>query len=327
MLGGGAVKRVRPGVEEVASTVERLAALLGAGVAPRSAWKHLAEADGGGAVGGIAVRIRAGDDMAVAIASAAEGRGAGSASRRRPRARRTDPQERAAWLVLAVAWAVADESGAPFGRCLTDLASALTQVGMVQRDVAAALAGPRATARMVTALPLVTVLGGSLIGLDPLRVLLGTPLGGVCLAGGLLLLLLSRLWTGRLIARSRSDPAALDLDLDLLAVAVGGGGSIENASMVVAHARARLGAPDGGGGGEAAERILLLAARAGAAPADLLRGEAARRRRDAIGIARADAAALGVWLMLPLGLCVLPAFLLLSVAPVFLGVLAETAAI
>lgn len=58
----------------------------------------------------------------------------------------------------------------------------------------------------------------------------------------------------------------------------------------------------------------------GASPVPLLRSAAAaaRRRRRAAG--RAAAGRVGVWLVLPLGLCFLPAFLLLGVVPVVLSI-------
>ena len=58
--------------------------------------------------------------------------------------------------------------------------------------------------------------------------------------------------------------------------------------------------------------------------ADLLRAEAARRRRTARADGAARAAALGVRLMLPLGVCVLPAFVLLGVVPLIVSVVTGT---
>ncbi|WP_426563884.1 type II secretion system F family protein [Angustibacter sp. McL0619] len=69
-------------------------------------------------------------------------------------------------------------------------------------------------------------------------------------------------------------------------------------------------------------QALDLADRTGASAGVLLRGaardERARRRRQA----QVDAGRLGVRLVVPLGLTVLPAFVLLGVAPVVLGLAA-----
>lgn len=56
----------------------------------------------------------------------------------------------------------------------------------------------------------------------------------------------------------------------------------------------------------------------------LLRVEANERRREARARAAEGAQALSVRLMIPLGLCVLPAFLALTVVPLVLTVLAAT---
>ncbi len=76
--------------------------------------------------------------------------------------------------------------------------------------------------------------------------------------------------------------------------------------------------------GAAADAVIALAARAGAPVAELLRAEAARLRRVARSDGAARAAALGVRLMLPLGACVLPAFVLLGVVPLLVSVVTGT---
>lgn len=67
------------------------------------------------------------------------------------------------------------------------------------------------------------------------------------------------------------------------------------------------------------ESALGFAVRTGAPGADLLRAQAARLRRAAHRDAEKAAAALGVRLVVPLGLCSLPAFICLGVLPVLIG--------
>ncbi|MBT0994152.1 type II secretion system F family protein [Cellulomonas sp. DKR-3] len=57
----------------------------------------------------------------------------------------------------------------------------------------------------------------------------------------------------------------------------------------------------------------------GAAPGPALRSRAVRLRRERRRRARAAGGSLGVHLVLPLGLCFLPAFVLLGLAPLVLG--------
>lgn len=79
----------------------------------------------------------------------------------------------------------------------------------------------------------------------------------------------------------------------------------------------RAGTPD-------VDATLEFAARAGVAVAGLLRSTAREARRTARAGARRRAAELGTRLLLPLGVCILPAFVALGVAPLLLGMLAST---
>jgi tight adherence protein B len=70
--------------------------------------------------------------------------------------------------------------------------------------------------------------------------------------------------------------------------------------------------------------VLELAQRAGVPAAALLRAAAEDVRDDAAAAGLAAAERLSVRLVLPLGVCVLPAFVLVGVVPVVVGVLSST---
>ncbi|MPY10086.1 type II secretion system F family protein [Arthrobacter sp. KR32] len=72
---------------------------------------------------------------------------------------------------------------------------------------------------------------------------------------------------------------------------------------------------------DAVRRGLQFAVATGAPSAELLRAHALQIRRRRIRAGERKAAALGVHLVLPLGLCSLPAFICLGVVPVVLGLL------
>jgi tight adherence protein B len=112
------------------------------------------------------------------------------------------------------------------------------------------------------------------------------------------------------------------MECELLAIAMTGGGSLARALDVVTAELARF---ELGADLARAFGILELSARAGVPAAELLRGEAAEARADARSAAQLDAARLSVRLMLPLGLCVLPAFMVLSVVPLLVSVISATA--
>ncbi len=311
-VGPAAAKRARPlarrlgggdrrdPVERIARLTHRLAALLAGGVPPSSAWSYLEEP--------IADRIAEGARRGAPVAGAIETAAA------------TLPGEEArAWRILAAAWAVAAESGAPLAPTLERFAATLRSLAQARRDADVALAGPSATARLVLALPCVSVLFGLALGFDTMGVLLRSSLGWACLAIGLALLVLGATWSRRLVRSATPAAISPGLASDLLAVAVSGGAPLDRARALVARRLEPLGEPMGEG-----DEVLELARRAGVPAADLLRAEAGEARRRAASELERRVARLSVTLMIPLGVCVLPAFVVLGVVPMLVSVVTTT---
>ncbi|NYF11639.1 tight adherence protein B [Leifsonia sp. AK011] len=290
------------GISGAARVAQRLAVLLAAGVAPGAAWRFVAETSGNAVVAS-AVGTH---DVAEALVAASAGLPA---------------NERAAWRGLAAAWSVATDAGAPLAGALRDYARSLRSLADAARDAQVALAGPRATARVVLVLPFVGLVFGSLLGFGTIEVLFGSPIGWTLLVVGVGLIVVARAWNRRLVASALTRDVTPGLACELTAVAVSGGGSLERAKAATAEALRRFELPEDSGG---IDGVLALSTRAGVPAAELLRAEAEEQRRDARAEAQAAAAALGVRLMLPLGLCVLPAFLVLGVAPLLVAVLSST---
>lgn len=305
-------------IEQAAAVAEQLATLLSAGVGVAAAWTHLAPVSESGAgeqtSAGDEARTAAPADPVVAAAAAArEGLPVHEALR--------SGDESGAWRALAAAWEIAAACGAPLAASLRELAAALRDEGQLRREVRTALAGPNASARLVAWLPVIAIGFGLVLGFDTLAVLLGSPLGLGCLLAGLGLLWAGRRWNRALAARASQGSADAGLEYDLLATALTGGVSLDRGRALVEAALA-----DPGGVRDAVEidRIVGLAAAAGAPVAELLRAEAFRVRRAARAEGLSRAAALGVRLMIPLGVCVLPAFVLLGVAPLVISVVSGT---
>lgn len=291
-----------PSLTEVATVTQRLAVLLAAGVAPASAWRFVAESSASSVP---AAAVEQGDVAGAIAAASADLPGL----------------ERQGWSGLAAAWAVATEAGAPLAATLREYSASLRSLADAQRDAAVALASPRATARVVLALPLVGVVFGALMGFGTLPVLFASPVGWACLAVGAGLMLAARAWNRRLVRSAQPRDAAAGLDLDLMAIAVSGGAALDRSRALVAAVTARFGI---GSPSDRIEDVLDLSQRAGVPAAELLRAEAEEMRRDARAQAQRAAAALSVRLMLPLGICVLPAFLVLGVLPLMIAVLSST---
>jgi tight adherence protein B len=296
----------RARLEAISRVAQRLSVLLGAGVSPASAWGYLDDP----AFGELCARVAAGGD----IAAAAGG---------------LDEPERSAWLGLAAAWRVASEMGAPIAPSLAQFAVGLRSLADAQRETEVALAGPVATGRLVLGLPVVGVLFGTVLGFDVLRTLLTTAPGLACLAVGVALRLVGRRWTRRMVAAAQPTELLPGLEYELLAIAVSGGGSLDRARAAVDDAVRghELSMPSAGNDdSRPLDALLDLSQRAGVPAGALLRAEAEEARREARASAQKRAAQLGVRLMIPLGLCVLPAFMALGVAPLLISVIRETVA-
>ncbi len=328
---------------EVADIAQRLAVLLAAGVSPPSAWGYLlperATSDPGtpDPAADVDTEADAGADTEPMLRAAATAgaRGESVADALGTAARARGGQVGDAWLGLAAAWQVATDSGAPLAGCLRQLAHSFRDLAQLHRDFSVALAGPVATTRLVMVLPLVGILLAASMGFNALQTLLFTVPGLVCLALGSGLLLVAARWNRRLLARAQRARSAPGLRLDLMAIALAGGGSIDRARALVDAAVQNHAPPDSAGPGDtreaaaaedaaAVERVLALAVRAGVPAAELLRSEAEQCRQAARTDGQRRSAALGVTLMLPLGVCVLPAFMLVGVVPLLVSVLSST---
>ena len=103
---------------------------------------------------------------------------------------------------LAACWSVCAGTGSGLASAVERLEEGLRAEQAQRRAVQAELAGPRATAGLLAVLPAGGLLLAAGLGADPLDVLLSTPVGLVCLLGGLLLDGLGVWWTGRLVDRA-----------------------------------------------------------------------------------------------------------------------------
>ncbi len=227
-----------------------------------------------------------------------------------------------AWRVLAVAWHLAERSGGPLAPALVRVAAALRGLGQLRERRDVLLSGPRATVRLVAALPVVTFVLGGLLGFQPLEVIRGGP-GAAVFALGVVLWVSGVLWARALHERVAQQDKVDGIEYELMWIAVSGGAPPATALLRVVDAVDEYGAEwipfdrfrrDG-----RLAAACLTATTSGVALRPMLRsgGEEARARAHAQLEQAAER--LSVRVLIPLGVCVLPAFIAIGVAPVVIS--------
>ncbi|MFD6443486.1 type II secretion system F family protein [Promicromonospora sp. NPDC060204] len=243
---------------------------------------------------------------------------------------------------VVAATRLALDVGAPLGRVLEQVAATLVAEAEAQAERAAALAGPRTTGRLLMWLPVAGGLLGWVLGADPVGTATDGGVGTGALVAGVVLLVVGRVWSDRLVATAGgAERPGVDVQvvLELLAAAMRSGAGVPRALQAVGTA---VDGPDGQVLVRAAHALVLGAAweRAwahapealgpvvhalrgawldGAAPGEALRAAGAEVRHVRSAASRTAAARLGVRLVLPLGVCYLPAFVLVGLVPVLLA--------
>lgn len=102
---------------------------------------------------------------------------------------------------MSSVWTVSERSGAPAADMILRYAKAQRSALDADRERRIAMAGPRATVRVLSWLPLIGVGLGLLIGVQPVELFSGLP-GRLSIGGGLALYLVGRWWMRRMMARA-----------------------------------------------------------------------------------------------------------------------------
>ncbi len=190
-------RRERPNLaadtEEYAKFLRQLAALLRAGTGPAPALGMLAELWSQGPT-------RTAKDLHTGASRAlAQVHTGGTLQQGLAAHAAANPGNRRLWTRLAWCLAICEESGAALAELLDTLAEDAETAADMHRALHSALAGPRATSRLLTILPGIGLGLGQLLGINPLVVLTTHPAGRIALVAGVCLWLGNRFWCGRML--------------------------------------------------------------------------------------------------------------------------------
>ncbi|MGO1511018.1 Probable conserved transmembrane protein [Actinomycetales bacterium JB111] len=106
---------------------------------------------------------------------------------------------------VLVACRVTHATGAPLADVLDRSAAGIAEAGRAAGARAVALAGPRATGRLLGWLPVLGLLLGAVVGADPVGTLLDGGIGTVCLLVGLVMLAVGWVWVLRAERRAEGS--------------------------------------------------------------------------------------------------------------------------
>jgi tight adherence protein B len=221
-------------------------------------------------------------------------------------------------------WKLATTLGGPVIIALSRIAAVFDRQQRNRNEVELAFAGPQSTSKLVTGLPLIALALAQLVGMNPLAAITGSPLGliSVCLGAGLLVL--GRQWSRRLLTKAlpqNLDPGAY-LDCVLIGLQAGLPLQVSReraAEMYWEFYELEPSALDQTALNQAAE----LSRNSGAALSEILLTTADRFRDELSFEISNRIARLGIKLMIPLGVAVLPAFILISIVPIAISLLSK----
>lgn len=266
---------------------------------------------------------------------------------------RMRPHSRERLHDLQLSLRMSESAGAPLATSLERAAEHAEERIDALLGRQSALAAPRATGRILSWLPLLGLGLGVLMGSDPVGVLTGSILGALTGLLGLGLAFAGRRWTAALVHRaevesaashgaeqtSNAPPVDTALVLELLAAQLRAGlaplaalGTLAEAlnsrPLRTVYQRLQMGsnwgsAWSGSAAGTFGElRDALAPAYTGGAPSTaLLLSLADAHRLSERRAAERAAGKLSVALVVPLGLCSLPAFICLGIVPILISLL------
>ncbi len=207
---------------------------------------------------------------------------------------------------------LARETGAPRSRLLLLVADALDENDGLRREATIAATAARHSAVVLSALPIATALASALFGVDAIGFLVIQPAGWACVVVGAGATLAG--WRWMAVLRSRVTVPALETGVlvDCVAEVLSVTGLTPDAAELVARCAQRWGVTSEW---DEVCSIREIGRNTGIPVAHLMRHHAAELRRAARFDVRGHIEELPGKLLVPLGVCLFPAFITLTVIP------------
>lgn len=212
--------------------------------------------------------------------------------------------------------AIARITGTPRPRLLRVIADGIDDNVAITREATLAAVAARHSAVVLAALPAVTAVLASLFGINSLGFLIGSPLGVICLVVGIGLTVVGWRWMARLRRSVRAPSLATGLVIDSVAEVVAAAALSAEARDAFTEVVSRWGSSDEW---EAIEDLRGQSRQTGVPVAGLLRNAARDCRRRALFDVREVIENLPGRMVIPLGVCLFPAFVTLTVVPAVAG--------
>lgn len=227
-------------------------------------------------------------------------------------------------------WLLATKLGGPVVVALGRVAEVFDRQQRNLSEVQLAFAGPQSTAKLVTWLPVIALFLAQAVGMNPARAIISSPVGLVSVFLGAGLLFIGHRWSKRLLAKAlptAQDPGAF---IDCVLIGLQAGLPLQQARIqATAEYQLMFDEPSADVNlARAADEVALdeaaeLSRKSGASLTQILSATADRFRDELRFEISNRIARLGVRLMIPLGIAVLPAFVLIAIVPIAISLLSN----
>ena len=211
---------------------------------------------------------------------------------------------------------IARDTGAPRTRVLRLVADALDANLELEREATIAATSARYSAVVLTALPAFTLVVTEFFGMRALAFLLGGPVGWLCFTVGVGASVAGWAWMDRLRRRIPSPSPATGILGDVVAEILSVTGLRTDTENALRECGERWGFVNDW---TAITDIRATSRETGIPVAGLIRADADERRRTARFAVRETIERLPGQMLIPLGVCLFPAFVTLTVVPAIAG--------